>query len=134
MDFLVYGEPEAKNVILKVESYGGGVHVNVVDRDGYRISTLLGINEAGVTRYTNCDRYVGIALNEKGQIQEVKESGTGALTMDDEILRSQVARIFDSFNCNIGDHKIRAIKITRLLTDLGLKEAKDWVEANFSFS
>jgi hypothetical protein len=132
MEIKVYGQPEPKKAILKLESYGDDALLNVVDSDGYRITTLLGIKEEGFTRYTSCDRYAGFALNEKGQIKEVKDGSPDTLSeLDNDRLIHQVRTIFNAFDTSIQENKIRAIKITRLLCEMGLKEAKDWVEANF---
>jgi hypothetical protein len=132
MEIKVYGQPEPKSVILKLDSYGHGALLNVVDSDGYRITTLLNIKEEGFTRYTSCDRFAGFVLNERGQIKEVKDGAPDVLSeLDKELLVHQVRSIFNAFDCSIQDNKIRAIKITRLLCALGLKEAKDFIEENF---
>jgi hypothetical protein len=115
-----------------MESFGEGVLVKAVDADGYSISTLLQINEKGLTRYTSCDSHIGIALDERGRLLEEKDVIPDQFTYNDyDALRDQITRIFNAFNTSIGENKIQAIKITRILSPMGLKEAKDFIEENF---
>lgn len=120
-----------KVVLLRLtEGVRDYVDLQAVNEEGHIISTLLRVDAEGIYRFSGVTSELGLPL---GAGARVKCSDT---TDPDDVrksLRDQVVSVASAFGLEIEGEKIRTIKLVRALTGLGLKEAKDWVEANFPF-
>jgi hypothetical protein len=116
---------------VRLEENANDLRLNLVDSIGSHISTLAILDDQGLYLASSVDETCGLPLDQEGRLKiSNREDHFPQLSLYDQVA-ALIKNGFISRNVDDSICKIHAIKAIRCLTDMDLKEAKDWYEANF---